>query len=411
MINLHFLVGIICFLSHTPLLYSVERIYMQSGEMYDLQLSEIQSISLSRKGVVEIIEGIEGKFHILATRKGLVVVRILNEYEELDNQIIFEVNGANELESTHNIFSKSSEWFTFICGRINIECLFDRYSISGSSDDPYWFYQSESQCRKNQPCIFKVSLSDKGRNRLSEYFLNILSHKPQLSISPNGLIVFHGACEPGSKKKVENVKTFFNIPDYLLVSKCHHDKKMFEATLDIMTQVKNKGDVLRPWFSIDRTLSFIDSVRRSEISRDGSEVRVIGSPKFLLPVGIETEISDGSSNSEEEGVSSQYFRIFVQASIIEIVNQKAFMKLKIVISKPGDNYFSRSSSQFQGSVWVPIGRKIRISNFLTSTRTHSQRKHGILSKIPIVSPIFSQRSNQEGQVEMMIELTLKMADS
>jgi len=389
---------------------AMERIDLGVGEVHPLNFSDQVTWHLSRRGVVELAQTQQGIWSVVGLRAGVVIAKARGDSGRELAQYLIQVQRNDKVTNRSGLLEREP-WASWICQISGVVCDNRLQQIGGEMDEVPIFFQLRNLCRKHQPCIFALKLTESAQNNMQqtlEYHAGLL----EIKVHADGSIQSKLDCQIWSKSRLEELSKSLSLSLHDWHWNCLEQQESLRLEVkafmvDRQTMQKIQPQVLLNQFTWQNFLN-----TEQQFLKDQAVNQMIGEPSIEVSIGQPIEIHHGmeipviSSSTEPR----EYWRKlgFVLKGQLKSRRDNAVQfSLEFSLSQPGRNG-QLSSSHLNTSVWLPIGEERLIGTLDSSSQLFQEQQHFFLASIPIIGPLF--RSKQESQGRAQVLLLVKLLE-
>lgn len=389
---------------------AMERINIEVGELHSMIVTGPVTWHLSRRGVVELTQNQEGVWLVVALRAGLVVAKAKSDTGHDLGPYLIQVRRHEKVTSRPGLLGLEP-WASWMCQITGVVCDKQMQQLRGEVEDSHVFFQLRNLCRKHQPCIFSLQLSQSARRTVQdslEFHTGLLDIK----IHSDGMIQTNLDCQIWSKARLEDLAKSLSLSLQDWQWNCLDQKASLLLEIKALMIDRQTLQKIQPQVLLDQFTwhNFLNT--QQQFLKDQAVSQMIGEPSVQVSIGQAIEIHHGMeipviSSSDEPREYWRKLGFVLKGQLKSRHEDFVQLSLEFSLSQPGRDR-QLTSSHLNTTVWLPIGEERIIGSLDSTSQLTQEHEHLFLASIPIIGPLF--RSQQESQGRAQVLLLVKLLE-
>lgn len=382
------------------------------GQAVTIDMVPDTQIHVSRRGIIDLLWRHNGSWRLTGLKRGSVLIRATKSNGEEVQRIMVTISSIQKKK-----FQSSSNFkklMVLACTSDGIRCNKDNGIINGTTDSWPIYIKTQSLCRKNPPCQFRLHLRKSGIELLKKDLNTYLQKGSSVSATSSGRIIVTAQCNQKNRDQLVNSieeLTGMNRQDIGLTCRQHE-----KENLKIITKIfyLKKSDINQLGIDAKNILSAYNNPisklsafinRNNERILSSPEIDIIPGKNFTITAGGEV-LYTGSSNQKDD--HWKHFGIKLTGNTEMKDADHFYLHFKLTLKLPS----SQNRSTFQGSslesdAILQINQPKILGEVEANFRMSRKQGVAILEDFPIIGPLFSWKEEKNSETRLYLWMTIQ----
>lgn len=381
-----------------------EVVHLNIGDVKVIPAPEDAELEVSKRGVLQIEEESPGNWRLTALTRGFVVLSFK------DADLIKRVHVFSGAD-----VGKASKPPDFC--REGIRCAGEMIIDGETASFDLWL-SAIGHCRVKRGCLFDVNLTGEGRDVLLDKAAKAIGRSVTIDYRPPDRLIVRQPCLDAEAEKTRGKGSMVKghwLGLMTLDEACEvNELEVYNATASIMLLSRDATEDL----GLDILHQPMDALGRNMVLEPklidqltASKMAIIAQPTVRLRVGQTAKIASGgefkvmfADERPEHSVREGWKRygVELQFTLRQAAKDLLQVATELSLSSPqGSGQESLQSHKIASDLLLKLGEKQLVGLTDLYSQVEGERQRSLLSKLPILGPLFTVRSKSDGQRVLM----------
>lgn len=415
---------------------SVVRLALMTGESRDVPLPAGTDLSVSRRGVVDVLHVGDGHWQFTGLHAGFVIIDAKSEADgSVLRRVMVDVtpnenrgNPSGPPPSRNPDVGLIPEW---ICKGPEVACDQDSGLVTGTAPSLLWLRQAKSACDSAPPCYLAVHLSAIDRLSLVGHVAAALPKTYEVSAVTGGdRLVATTYCGKTNIRALSDAVDFAAdglVALGLLAVQCRDEPAAARERYRLSARLYLMVDAAFRQLGFDSNAQFAlkalpyaqggSIAARLEALAERREAQVVGAPALRLAPGSEARLATGGefqTESDEESPGEKHTRttwkqhgLQLAATVTPLDALHARTTLDVSLkARSGGTGNALTVNSLKTDADLTLGEPVAIGAMDFANAEERDRDTPLLAKIPVIGPLFHLAARDNARTRLVLWVRL-----